>query len=930
MSCYTDEDLEDYEKLAQQRQSLHDIYQDALRDAFTTVTSQFRAVYASLSARKRLCKAICSEVKRRVAVVKQSVLANLLAIQRREYAIFVQRVRMDAQYCRQLKMQARESHRILLFAAHLDAETESEVQLQRLSPPREGSQQPSALHSRKDSEQYLRCKRAVLDNVRPFFFPSSREEKDAIKGWHGLSVLDIFKISHSKMLRRFQGLQHKMQIVEANISQTRKQSKDGSRALSGKKPRSEHHGTKGLFCRVSAESIPKLVAYGFGPIQFTRGKSESLYSISQSADPSTQEGVDSLFSGVAPFFATLHRHGKPSANDATERNKNVMGKFAMDAASTANPVFLPAWFSRSSTLESDREWVRTGKARKADDLFSHGANTQHSETPNHSLSEAQENDNEDEESLGLGTDIPFDLLDAQPMQEALAEHWPGAKDLNLAKLHTRFSQKRERKRKEYVSRGYSYKRQNSTRYKTQENAPHSSDIQYLALCRVLLGNVVEVDKVTPEIVEEHLDAAMQAEKSLVREDTRKKASSYSSLEESMSASEAFSSVDALYDKSREEYLILRPSCVLPEFMIQFTFSKNTADLDAAREKLFARSDKHDLQELQVVDDETFSSAIDLSMNKVTQSFPYWIGTVPKSTDKGSSEQIAERPMTPYQSPVALNYSAALNQLYPSPAASLQPSPGEFLKWTSLGAQSVNVSQSDIENAQVSPYMYLHVLRHVLAHIPGPMLHTFSPKIGVSYLQTLRKLSSESFDEQNISSNSLRDTEIALDWKALHHKASQQRIHHVAGAMNAIEKSRKAIKGLVKALFDSSKKHVEEIWTSAYSERTADYQGSYHTAGSSHGSSKQNETEDESPAAEEARMLRNRVEELQCALWREKAQTAEIRAQNQVLYRSLGKQSERPLPKQASNASGSKHGGTNAPPSSAESTESKSALPPDSK
>eukprot|EP01138_Halocafeteria_seosinensis_P005175 gb/GECG01005292.1/.p1 GENE.gb/GECG01005292.1/~~gb/GECG01005292.1/.p1 ORF type:complete len:937 (+),score=124.51 gb/GECG01005292.1/:1-2811(+) len=926
-ASFTEEDVEDFETLLQRRYVLHDIYQSALRDAFTTITSQFRATHASLATRKRLCKAVCTELKRRAAVVKQSVMANLLAIQRREYTIYLQRVRMDAQACRQLKLQARESHRVLLFAAHLDAETESEVQLHRLSPPPKDSNSKSNLTAKKETQQYLRCKRAVLDNVRESFFPQKSQteyQPDMRKCWHGLSVLDIFRISHAKMLKRFQGLQQKMQIMEAGKQQPRGHRKGNKPKQDSHAFKDEHHGTKGLFCRVSAESIPKLAAYGFGPLKFRSENPESLYSISQSVDPSTQEGVDSLFSGVAPFFATLHRS---KAHSEESKGRNVMGKFATDAASTANPVYLPTWFSRSSTLESDRHWVQTGTAKhNNEDFLSSNAATRLSSFHDSSLVDHHAEDEEDEEALGLGSEIPLDLLDTEAMQKSLHNHWPGARDLDLGSLHTRFAKKRNQRRKENNASGYSYQSSRDRTRASQEILPNSSEIQYLALCRVLLCHVVEVDKVTPEIVEEHLDAALQAEKALLKEDTRGKASSFPG---SAGASSAFACVDALYDKSRQEYLILRPSCVLPEFLIQFTFSRNVADLDRARETLNERLRKADKKSFHVVSDETLSTPVDLSTPSVTQRFPYWVGTASEITKPGntSTEYSGDsRPITPsYQSLMVSNYSANLNTLYPSPAASLKPSPGDFIKWAALGAQSVNISQRDIENANVSPYLYLHVLRHMLAHIPGPLEHTFSQMRGISFLELLHRLKSEEFDSQDVSSNSLRDTEIALDWRQLQNYSSEQRINHVAGALNSIEKVRKAIRTTVRAIVHRKTQQTESAWRRSSNDGTDAKSSSIQRLRSSSPTNSGYE-EDESPAAEEARMLRARIEELRCALWREKAQTAEIRAQIRTTAASSPSKSQdlaNRLANQVHVGSPSK-GGHPRGPRSAESAESKSA------
>lgn len=127
-----------------------------------------------------------------------------------------------------------------MFAARLEAETAGCVVFRRLP---------------QTHPQFLRCRRAALENVKKGFFvpggrfsgtnPSRRPSPSALSHTRvvgtlddgpGLTVMDVFKIENKIMLRRFQK-------ASANLDQGR---------------------VKGLFCSLPAASLERVVAHGLG------------------------------------------------------------------------------------------------------------------------------------------------------------------------------------------------------------------------------------------------------------------------------------------------------------------------------------------------------------------------------------------------------------------------------------------------------------------------------------------------------------------------------------------------------------------------------------------------------------------------------------------------------------------------------------------
>lgn len=206
----------------------------------------------------------------------------------KELDIHAQRVRAEDSLCRGMEAQARASYELSKFAVHLAAETGKQVNFRRLP----------ASHP-----QFLRCRRAALENVKSgFFVPHGR--------YTGISVLDVFKIENRPMLRRFQ--------------------KASSGLEAGK--------VKGLFCTLPARSIHRLVAFGLGVQTVSAAERAAVFRGTWMAAINSI-GIDVPVEGVAV--------------DWSKHN------LAEQAVMRAEAVPLPRVFSRYSTLSEDKRLVQT-------------------------------------------------------------------------------------------------------------------------------------------------------------------------------------------------------------------------------------------------------------------------------------------------------------------------------------------------------------------------------------------------------------------------------------------------------------------------------------------------------------------------------------------------------------------------------------------
>ena len=108
--------------------------------------------------------------------------------------------------------QVKQAAHISVLNLHLENETSSQVKIERLSP---------------SHPQYLRCKRAVNENVKVKFFDHSP--------FNGINVLDIYKCENTVLLDRFQNACNSFATTSNNVQ------------------------VKGLFCCVNVENVEKQI-----------------------------------------------------------------------------------------------------------------------------------------------------------------------------------------------------------------------------------------------------------------------------------------------------------------------------------------------------------------------------------------------------------------------------------------------------------------------------------------------------------------------------------------------------------------------------------------------------------------------------------------------------------------------------------------------
>ncbi|CAM9287328.1 unnamed protein product [Chrysoparadoxa australica] len=177
------------------------------------------------------------------------------------------------------------SRRLAIFTLHLKHETYQAVKLLKLPD---------------NHPQYLRCQKAATENIRAGFFDGTC--------FHGLKVLDVYKIENKLQLERFQ------QDCDAA----------GPGAAGA-------GAVKGLFCAVPQQCLEHLVLHG-------------LRQGSSTAERHVQRHPALSLDGQS-FLDKFTRHGQPMPH--------------------------PRWFSRYSTLLSERAYIVT--QHQANEAASEGA-----------------------------------------------------------------------------------------------------------------------------------------------------------------------------------------------------------------------------------------------------------------------------------------------------------------------------------------------------------------------------------------------------------------------------------------------------------------------------------------------------------------------------------------------------------------------------
>jgi hypothetical protein len=222
-----------------------------------------------------------------------ALILRYYALLEEEYAIHDWRMCEERRICDRLQHQVNESNRLSMFALYLEHETSGRVLLKRLP---------------NSNPQFLRCRRAATENVKQSFFSGSE--------YSGISVLDVYKIENSLMLKVFQS--------------------EASKSEPGK--------VKGLFCGVPTESLEKVVVYGMH----------------------SQAGAQELFGDCAFRQSWFSLDKASSMKGAAASSKSGGGdRHASEIVSAAPDMPFPRAFSRHSTLEEDREMLHQPISRDA-------------------------------------------------------------------------------------------------------------------------------------------------------------------------------------------------------------------------------------------------------------------------------------------------------------------------------------------------------------------------------------------------------------------------------------------------------------------------------------------------------------------------------------------------------------------------------------
>lgn len=206
-----------------------------------------------------------------------------------------------------------------MFALHLEAESAGQVLLRRL---------PS------NHPQFLRCRRAALENVKSGFF-------NAKGRYTGITVLDVLKIENQIMLRRFQ--------------------KAAAAGEPGK--------VKGLFCVLPKKALERVVVFGMGDAPPMPAERAAIFRGTwMSAVANMAAAGDAVLDSMPETLRTTEwdkqRDLAAQRVDAAETVSVSCAPLALQlimilASSNLSVVVqqFPRTFSRYSTLEDDREIV---------------------------------------------------------------------------------------------------------------------------------------------------------------------------------------------------------------------------------------------------------------------------------------------------------------------------------------------------------------------------------------------------------------------------------------------------------------------------------------------------------------------------------------------------------------------------------------------
>jgi hypothetical protein len=230
----------------------------------------------------------------------------------RERIIYKRRLGEEVTSCDSLQQHLKASLRLNIFAIHLESETDRQVLLKRL---------PSS------HPQYIRCRRAASENLKPGFF-------DGAPSFNGINVLDVYKVENKPLLERFQRCAAML----------------------------EPGKVKGLFTSVPAKAVERTVVLGFGSLDHDVS---GPYQKPKIVDDDGDEDDDDFKSLADKSMAKL----KPKKSDIFRRawfafhdKGNGYAEKIVDQASIAK---FPRTFSRYSTVEVDRFHVHESHRLKS-------------------------------------------------------------------------------------------------------------------------------------------------------------------------------------------------------------------------------------------------------------------------------------------------------------------------------------------------------------------------------------------------------------------------------------------------------------------------------------------------------------------------------------------------------------------------------------
>ena len=377
----------------------------------------------------------------------------------------------------------------------------------------------------------------------------------------GVQVLDVLKIENKALLAQFQAAANAASTAAAlaaasngNSSPTPPKNDSAApgspppapgastKATAAAAPAAPVAKVKGLFCRVPRACVERLVVYGLhrDPLPPTLQETFSNSWVQAASASLGQQQQQQYMAQQASAKRGHHQRaggaGGINGNDSDEEDRDLLGNLHSIGSNSnggglaarlvveSSPLVFPRHFSRHSTLEEDRVLLsRHPPAWATNSTAAHTTNS--SSEGNNTATLRNKHNNASEAAAALETlaarrNIAHDATQAVDFAAERGEDWRGGAP--------------------------------------QESSDGSAQlpgggVRFLALCRVLVGRV-------------HVSASPTEDQTLPS--TEGSTSDHGAL-------------DTLYSPFSEEYHLLTPSYVLPEFLIQFRFTEKS-NLEATR------------------------------------------------------------------------------------------------------------------------------------------------------------------------------------------------------------------------------------------------------------------------------------------------------------------------------------------------------------